>query len=195
MATAYHRLRHRNQAGMTLIELVLVVSIIGIVAAFALPKIDYARYRVDSSMRGVGTALLSAQRRAVSGQYDVIVTFNQSTNGISIHEDMNNNGAVDGNERTRGIPMGEQIVIGRGSAAPHAVGPGPITFTKVVGGLPAVTFHRNGSASERGGVYLTTGRAMAGGGSPTDNRLVHIERSTGRVSWFIYRSGSWERVY
>ena len=187
--------RQQNQAGVTLIELVIVVTLIGIMAAFALPRIDYQKYRVDSSMRGIGSSILSAQRRAVSGQFDVIVTFNQSTSVIRIHEDMNNNGSVDGDERIRGIPMGDQVVIGRGGAAAHPVGPGPVTFTKRVGGTPAVTFHRNGSASERGGVYLTTRRSMLGGGTVADNRLIEIERSTGRVSWYIYRGGSWERVY
>ncbi len=195
MLTAQPQQECHSENGVTLIELVLVITIIGIMAAFAIPKIDYHRYRVDSSMRGIGSALLSAQRRAVSGQYDVVVTFDVANTGIRIHEDMNNNGAVDNDERTRGIPMGERVVFGRGSATQHAVGPGPVTFTKRVGGLPAVTFHRNGSASERGGVYLTTRRAQAGGGQPTDNRLVEIERSTGRVSWYIYRGGSWERVY
>ncbi len=194
MAFPHHESRRSNQAGVTLIELVLVVTIIGIVAAFAVPKIDYAKYRVDSSMRGIGTAILSAQRRAVSGQYDVIVTFTAGASAIQIHEDVNNNGAVDSDERTRGIPMGEQVIIGRGAAPAHAVGPGPITFTKRVAGVPAVTFHRNGSASEHGGLYLTTVRARSGG-NLSDNRLIEIERSTGRVSWYIYRSGSWEREY
>jgi len=90
-----------SETGVTLVELVLVVTVIGIVAAFAVPKIDYAKYRVDSSMRGIGTAILSAQRRAVSAQHDVIVTFIDGGSTIRIHEDQNNNGAVDGNELSR----------------------------------------------------------------------------------------------
>ncbi len=195
MANPHQKRRCWNEAGVTLIELVLVVTIIGIVAAFAAPKIDYAKYRVDASMRGIGTAILSAQRRAVSAQHDVIVTFSDGGSTIRIHDDQNNNGAVDGNERTRGVPMGEQVLIGRGTAPAHAVGSGPITFTKRVAGVLAVTFHRNGSASEHGGIYLTTTRAQAGAGNQSDNRLIEIERSTGRVSWYTYRGGSWERDF
>lgn len=195
MANPHQKRRYWNEAGVTLIELVLVVTIIGVVAAFAVPKIDYAKYRVDASMRGIGTAILSAQRRAVSAQHDVIVTFSDGESAIRIHDDQNNNGAVDGNERTRGVPMGEQVLIGRGTAPAHAIGPGPITFTKRVAGVPAVTFHRNGSASERGGIYLTTIRSQAGAGNQSDNRLIEVERSTGRVSWYTYRGGNWERDF
>jgi prepilin-type N-terminal cleavage/methylation domain-containing protein len=181
--------------GVTLIELLIVVVIIGIVASFALPRIDYTRYRVNSSMRGVSTSLLGAQKRAVSLQHDVIVTFNAATNGIRVIEDANNNGAEDGGERTRGIPLGEQVVLGLGGAPAHPIGAGPITFTKVIGGLPAVTFHRNGAASQRGGVYFTSRRAQLSGGShATDTRLLEIERSTGRVSWHRWQAG-WERGF
>ncbi len=195
MVAPHHESLRGNEAGVTLIELIMVVVLIGIVAAFAIPKIDYQKYRVDSSMRGAGTSILSAQRRAVSAQHDVIVTFDVSSSGIRIHEDANNNGSVDTDERTRGIPLGDAVVIGRTSVPAHPIGPGPVTFTKTVGGLPAVTFHRNGSASEHGGVYLTSLRAQQGSGDLSDNRLIEIERSTGRVSWYAYRSGNWEREY
>ena len=179
------------QSGFTIIELVLVVVIIGIVAAFSLPKIDYTKYRVNSSMRGLGTTLLGAQRRAVSRQHDVIVSFIQAQNAIRIHEDENNNGEVDGSERTRRLPLGEHVVFGRGSTPAYTgFAGGPIILTRTVGGLPALTFHRSGSASEMGGIYLTSYRGLLG-----DARLITIERSTGRVSWLSYSSSRWEQGF
>lgn len=186
--------RRLREFGFTLIELLIVIVIIGIVASFALPRIDYTRFRVDSTMRGVGTSLLAAQRRAVTAQHDVVVTFDAATNAVRLIEDANNNGAIDAGERTRGIPLGEQVVIGLGGAPAHPVGAGPVTFTKTFGGLPAVTFHRNGAASERGGVYFTSRRAVLSGSISNDTRLLEIERATGRVSWYSYRGG-WQRGF
>jgi prepilin-type N-terminal cleavage/methylation domain-containing protein len=182
--------------GFTLIEMVLVVVIVGIVAALTLPRIDYTKYRVNSSMRGLGTTLLGAQRRAVSRQHDVIVTFDVTRQAIRIHEDANNNGALDDGERTRGIPLGEHVVIGRASTPAYApIGPGPVALTKRVDGIPALTFHRNGSASEMGGVYLTSRRALNSSDILNDTRLVTIERATGRVSWFSHKSTGWEQGF
>jgi prepilin-type N-terminal cleavage/methylation domain-containing protein len=182
--------------GFTLIEMILVVTIMGIVAAFTLPKIDYAKYRVNSSMRGLGTTLLGAQRRAVSSQHDIIVTFDVTQQSIRILEDANNNGQADDGERTRGIPLGEHVVIGRASTPSYPpIGAGPVVFTRRMGGIPALTFHRNGSASEMGGVYLTSRRALNSSDILNDTRLVTIERATGRVSWFSHNATGWEQGF
>ena len=183
------------RAGFTLLELVMVVGIIGITAAIALPQIDYTRYRVDSSMRAVGSSLLGSQRLAVTRQHDVIIIVDPTSHSFRIVEDANNNGQADEGERTRGIPLGEQVVIGRGGAPAFRVGAGPVTFTKQVGGLPALTFHRNGSASEAGGVYLTSVRATRSASYNSDTRLVEVERATGRVTWYRYVSANWNRGF
>lgn len=183
------------RAGFTLLELLMVLGIIGITAAIALPQIDYTRFRVDSSMRAVGSSLLGAQRLAVTRQHDVIILIDQNSHSFRIVEDANNNGRVDDGERTRGIPLGEQVVIGRGGAPAFRVGASPVTFTKQVGGIPALTFHRNGSASEAGGVYLTSVRATKSSSYNSDTRLVEVERATGRVMWYRFVSSNWNRGF
>jgi Tfp pilus assembly protein FimT len=179
---------------VTIIELLIVIAIIGVLVTLALPKISVARYKINTGMRIVGTGLLTAQRRAVSVQHDVIVTFNPTTHIITMIEDANNNGKRDGGERSRAISQGEGVLIARGATPSHAVGPGPVTFTRTVGGVPAVTFHRNGSASEYGGVYLTSQRAVQTGAHVEDTRLITVERATGRVSWFHYAT-QWNRGF
>jgi hypothetical protein len=112
-----------------------------------------------------------------------------------VHEDVNNNQQHDPGELIRAIPMGDQVAIGRGNAPAHPVGNGPVTLVKQIDGVPALTFHRNGSASEMGGIYLTSQRAINTGGHPEDTRLLEIERATGRVSWWRYLASSWKQEF
>jgi len=181
-----------NESGFTLVELLIVISIIGSLAALALPNIDLSVFETKTAMMGAGTTLMTAQRRAVTAQHDVIVTFDEARQSIVVHDDANNDGVVNTGERVRGIPLGDHVKFGRGSASAHSTGGADITFKKRVGGLPAVIFRRNGSASEAGGFYLINSRY--GDGDP-DTRLVRVERSTGRPSWFKYLGGTWKRGF
>ncbi|HEY6061034.1 MAG TPA: prepilin-type N-terminal cleavage/methylation domain-containing protein [Gemmatimonadales bacterium] len=188
--------QHMKTAGFTLMEMMIVLVVIGVVVAFAAPKIDVTKFRVESSMQGVGMTMLAVERQAITQQHDEIVMFDVAKNLIRIHEDANNNGAIDAGERVHGVPLGEGIVFGRATAPARPMGPGPVTFTKVAGGLPAVVFHRDGSASEAGGFYLTSTRAATAGTHLDDTRSVELERATGRASWYKFGPPStWRRAF
>ena len=193
--TRLQRSGPRPTSGFTVIEVVIVAVLIGLIAVIALPNIDFSRYRIDAAMRAVAAGLQAAQRRAVSRQHDVVVSFDIANQVITLHEDANNNQEQDPGELVRAIPMGDQVAIAQGSAPAHPLGGGPITFTRDVGGLVAVTFHRNGSASEAGAVYLTSRRAINTGAHPDDTRLIEIERGTGRVSWWKYLPSGWRQEF
>jgi prepilin-type N-terminal cleavage/methylation domain-containing protein len=180
---------------MTLIEVLMVVVVIGITAAFAAPKIDVTRYRVNGAMQSVGTTFLAAQRLAVTRQHDVAVLFNLDANTIQVHDDANNNGHVDAGEHVSAMPLGDMIVYGLGGASAMTADAGPITFTKTRDGIPVVTFHRDGSASEAGIIYLTSLRAVNSGEDERDARAITIERATGRASWYSYVPPAWKRGF
>jgi prepilin-type N-terminal cleavage/methylation domain-containing protein len=181
--------------GFTLIEMLIVMVILGLVVAFAAPKIDMTRYRVESSMQGIGMTMLAAERQAITQQHDVILLFDVPNNKIRIHDDANNNGVIDAGERVRGVPLGDGIVFGRATAPARPMGPGPVTFTKVINGFPALVFHRDGSASEAGGFYLTSVRAATSGVHLEDSRSIELERATGRASWYKYGAPVWRRAF
>lgn len=187
--------RLRNAAGYTLIELLTVVVLIGILSGMAVPHINVNHYRVDGAMHTLGTSLLGAQRLAVQKQHNIIIAFDVENARIRIHEDANNDGLVGDSERVRYEQLAEGVVFGRGSAPPHSrIGEKTVSFSWEQDGLPAIRFHRNGSANEEGGFYLTSRRAADSGKYSHETRALTIERATGRTSWFSFGS-SWERRF
>jgi prepilin-type N-terminal cleavage/methylation domain-containing protein len=184
-----------SAAGFSLIELLIVLAILGLLVAMVAPKIDITKYRLESEMQGVGMTLLAAERQAITQQHDVILIFDAGQGLIRIHDDKNNNGLVNTGERVRGVALGEGVVFGRASAPARPMGSGPVTFTKIINGLPAVVFHRDGSASEAGGFYLTSVRAATSGTHLEDTRAIELERATGRASWYRYGPPFWRRAF
>jgi prepilin-type N-terminal cleavage/methylation domain-containing protein len=182
----------RQQAGFTMIELLIVVIIVALIASIAAPRINLTRYKIEGSLMGVNSLLFGAQRLAVTRQHDIIVLFSQSDNMVYIHEDKNNNKIWEAGERKRGYPLGEQVQFGLGTAAARPMGATAVTFTQVHQGLPALVFHRTGSASEAKGLYITSLRS----GHPEDTRALEVERSTGRVSWYRFSPPTtWKRGF
>ena len=193
-----HREAHVNRRdGVTLIELMIVLTIMGVVMGIAFWHIDVARYQINGDQQVIGTALIAAQREAIAKQHDVIVAFDDVHSQMLIVSDSNNNGQADGNENIRAVSLGERVRYGFGFASPMPWGASAISFTGVEGssGLPAVTFYRNGSASESKGVYLASTRALADAAFVKDVRAIHVERATGRVEWWHFDGSTWIRGF
>lgn len=181
--------------GFTIIELVVVMTLIGLIVAIAAPRVDVAQFRVNAAMQVVGTTILTAQRQAVTQQHNVIVYFDTANRRLQVHEDRDNDAVKDATEHVRSVPIGEGIVFGRGAAPALPMGSGPVVITRVIGGIQALVFHRDGSASEVGGFYVTSDRAQRDNNRPQDARAVRVERATGRASWFRYRGSAWIKVF
>jgi len=144
--------RHAASRGFTLLEMLLVIVIFGFLVTLVAPRIDLQKFTVDSAMQSAGTTLLVAQRLAVTRQHNIIVAFDTVAEALRILDDANNNAKADPGEHLRVVPLSEHVVFGQGGAPPLGAWAGPISFTKTFGTLPAVTFHRDGSASEAGAV-------------------------------------------
>lgn len=182
--------------GFTLMEMLVTVTIIGILATIALPRINVSRTEAESAMIGLGTALQAAQREGIARQHDVLVTFDEPAATVRMIFDANNNGSLDAGERSRAIPLGNQVVFGRAAAPALPFGAALVNFPVGTTGLPTLVFHRNGSANFAGGFYLTSVRAQAGDpNNQSDTRAVGVVRATGRVEWMRYIDNAWRRGF
>jgi prepilin-type N-terminal cleavage/methylation domain-containing protein len=180
-----------GRGGFSLIEVLSVIVIMGLLTAIAIPKAGISSYQANSGAQVVSTALSYAQRQAISRQADTRVAFDLANNRMRIHEDRNNDNIIDAGERVTFSNLPEGLTFGRGTAAARAMGGEVVTFTRAQGILPVLVFHRNGTASEDGGVYISTIAGLSIDRT-ADVRAVEISRATGRSTWFSYATGAWK---
>jgi prepilin-type N-terminal cleavage/methylation domain-containing protein len=180
-----------HRRGYTIIELMLVVALIAIMAAMALPKISLLRYRQDANGRLVQRTLTVAQQRALTKNTNVLFVMDYAASRMRIVQDTNANGAADAAEYWESWRLGEggarfaiPTVTVDGATAYYATGPGVSTTTAG----PTITFYPNGSASGDAFVYIgvATGRSDA-------LRAIEFAGSTGRTRLWRYLEGSWRR--
>jgi prepilin-type N-terminal cleavage/methylation domain-containing protein len=178
------------KVGFTLLELLTVLSVVGILLLILMPRVDVERFQLDAAMREVGSAVAAGRGRAILRQHDFVLMFDED--GFVLLDDLNNNGKTDPGEDRRKVELPGRVRFDRGGAPPILGLTEGISFTKRAEELPALTFHRNGAASEEGVIYLTSARAAGAESTPQDTRALRIERATGRVRCLTYRTLEWQ---
>lgn len=181
----------RHRAGFTLVELIMILSIVGLLTSIAVPRVDFVRFQVAGAVREVQSSVTAARGQALLRQHDVVVTFDVSDDRLYVLTDANNNGVTDTGEMRRMIQLSENVKFDRGGAAALNGVTDALSFTKESESLPALSFHRNGAATEEGTFYLTSLRAAGGTDYPQDTRALTVVRSTGNVHCYSYRTLTW----
>jgi prepilin-type N-terminal cleavage/methylation domain-containing protein len=188
-----------RRAAVTLVELMIVLTIIGIGSAVALWKLDIASYQTMGDMQAIGSAFIAAQRQAVAHQCDVIVTFDTTARVVHLIIDANNNGVQDPDEHETAYALGDRVRFSMGATPAGDIGAGPITFNNTTNGLPSVTFYRNGAASQAGGLYITSMREAITNDPQYagQTHMIEVSRATGHADWWHYNAGQgvWERGF
>ncbi len=189
----------QGRAGFTMVEMLIVMTMMALVAAIALPRVNISRIQSKSSIQALGTTMLAMQREAIARQHNIVVMVDTAQRQIRVLYDANDDLAISNGERLRGVPLGDGIQFGRPSTVPvRSFGGNAVNFTtqETTTGLPAIVFFRNGSAREFGGVYLTSRLALAG---DPDHRnetwAMEMVRATGRAEWMRWNGTSWMRGF
>jgi prepilin-type N-terminal cleavage/methylation domain-containing protein len=186
------RLPAKARRGWTMIEMSIVLALIAILVAIALPNIDFARYRMDANARTVQNQFIAQQLNAISKNMPMIATVVYDQGHLTITEDANSNGLADATEYTynRALVEGAQFITPPvtidGAAPYYATGPG-LTYLNQTYLYPTVTFYPNGSTSGDVVVYIgsTAGRR-------TDMRALQITGATSKIKFYRMTSdGTW----
>lgn len=168
----------------------LVLTLIAIMAAMAIPRLSFLRYRQDAAGRLVQRTMIAAQQTAIRRGVNALLVIDYAASRMLVVEDANGNGAVDSGERTVSWKLAEgstfaiPVVSADSYTAYYATGSG-ISTTSLG---PTITFYPNGSAS--GDVFVYVGVAS---GRSDALRAVALTGSTGRSHMYRYVGGSWHR--
>ena len=180
---------HRRPAlrGFTIIEMAIALAIASILVAFALPAIDFNRYRMDANARLVQNQLLWAQSRAVQRNMQVLVQLYYDQNQFRIVEDSTGDGAYTNGEYALNRTLAEGMVFKvppttvDGASAYYATGTG-VSLTGAQN-YPQLIFYPNGSSSGDAVIYLGSPQ-----GRPQDNRAIKVSGATSKM--YFYRMGA-----
>ncbi len=116
-----------------MIELAIVVGVIAIIAAVALPNIDFSRFRADGNARNVQNKLIMAQVRAVSKNMNIVLAFDWTLNQFTVLDDQDGNGTYTPGETINRFALDEGFRFMQppttidGATPFYATGPGIVS--------------------------------------------------------------------
>jgi len=183
------RIRLRDKKGFTMIELLIVVAIIAVTAAVAIPNIIswIPTMRVNSAARDIVSEMQLARMKAVSERNNYVITFDTSTNQYSIYDDNDSNFSTSNVlVKTVNLPSGIQFGYIAGKNPSNDDITGSVQFGATSSPIRE-TFIPNGTANLMGSVYLIPTEDIAG--SRRDRQRAITVILTGRIKLWKYDAG------
>jgi Tfp pilus assembly protein FimT len=187
MALRPHPARTRRRAAYTVIELAITLGIAALLAAMALPAVDFNRFRMDADARMVQNWLLNAQSRAVQRNMQVLLEIFYERNQIRIIDDSTGDGNWTSGETRRYFTLADGMKFVTppstidGATAYYATGAG--VSLNGAQSHPQIKFYPNGSLSGAAIIYLGSPK-----GRLQDNRAIKMTAATAKMSF--YRMGA-----
>jgi Tfp pilus assembly protein FimT len=179
-----------SRTGATLVELVYATIGLGVLAGLTAPLIEISSVRMNSAVADVADDLRSAQRQSKLRGHEVVVAFDEENHRLRVHLDSNNDGKIQDGEAVQFSELGGGVTFGRTEAPALNPSTQRVTFSRKQHGIKGVTFHPNGTASEKGFVYLTNGKKS----QARSNRAIEVSRTPSEVKSWSYGTGEWQET-
>lgn len=186
--TRMRSLRASPRRGFTIVELVIVLTLMGLIVGIAGARLDLGKYRTNAGVTVLMTTIQGAQRLAVQRQYQVIVSFDPGSARVRTIEDADSNGRVSPGDHVVWKSLGDQVVFAIPPNGLSGVVTAPVVGAQLrtLDGYPTMIMRRDGSASTPAEIYIRTTRDQL-----TDFRALAITQSTGRIDIFRYSPPTW----
>lgn len=178
-----------RRRAFTLIEILMVMVLIGIVAGFAVSRVNITGYRMDSNIRLLQNTLIGAQQTAITKNVNVQVMFDATSHRVRVLQDTDNDGTVSVSETVSYRALDNAKFLTPATTVDAALpiylsGPGVIETGNPL--QRAIRFGPNGALS--GDVVLYIGSTSD---RPNDMRALTITGATGRTGFWSHGGGSW----
>jgi prepilin-type N-terminal cleavage/methylation domain-containing protein len=173
--------------GFTLIEILLVVVLIGIMAGWAVARVNLAGYKLDAAARMLQNVIIGAQQTAITRSTEVTLRLDRANSRAELRF------LQDGSERvvTRPLPDGTDFFIpslGIDGAAADFVGGLGVEAAGGTTSVRDVKIAANGTVP-RGDFVVYLGSSSA---RPQDQRALAVRGATMRATLWSHSSGSWQ---
>ncbi len=170
-----------SRSGLSTVELSVTVALLGMALSLGMQRIDSTSWKLDAASRDVAQRARTARALAVLKQHNMVLSIDMGETAVVLHEDENNDGIVNGDERVTRYHLDKGIYFTRGTA-PAFEGYTEDAYSFDSGVL---TFRRNGSASEEGVLYIARRNGKRA-------RAVVVSRATGYTEIKRNNGAGWQ---